>query len=121
VPNGLATLPAASPSPETLLDDYPPISIERAEALVERIIEPCEDEQVLAFIELLHGITFAHLDERMNAPHYRVAVESLVIAAVSRAYSLTEDFHTALRSFSQKVAESNADNSGSEGDAQAQE
>ncbi|MDQ3686873.1 MAG: hypothetical protein M3430_14950 [Acidobacteriota bacterium] len=73
--------------------DYRPISIERAEALTDRILAYDDDEQTHALIVLLHGLVHAHYAKE------RPDVEALAMFAAHRGYAKTVHFTEGLREF----------------------
>lgn len=69
------------------------VTWERAEQIVDRIIDQDADEQAHAFIELLEGITHAMFKTHMNE------AESIMLAASRRAYFKTMHSHDSFNEF----------------------
>ena len=72
--------------------DYLPVTIERAVELTERIVSNDDDEQVLAFLELLNGICAEFYSKDKD-------VEGLIMYATHHAYTKTIHFNAALAEF----------------------
>lgn len=86
--------------------DYMPITVERAQELVDLIVEHDNDAQIHALCELLHGITYAHFDEVRSKDAYKISVEGLVIWATRHAYSRSLHFNGSFHTFIEEALKS---------------
>lgn len=104
------TTTKAGPSPGD--SEYRPLTLERAEALIDRIVINDDDEHAHALIELLNGLAHAYL-KKIERPD----VEALVLFATRRAYAQTMHFYDCFDEFSGLDSDDFGDESGDGEDA----